>query len=135
MDYDAAEAAEAFGAAEHTVITGYLPEAHLPYAYNAADAFIYPSLYEGFGLPPLEAMACGRPVIVSDATSLPEVVGDAAVIVPAEDVAAIADAIEAVLSDPAWREQLGARGLARAGQFSWQATALRTLESYRWAVA
>ncbi len=135
MDYDAAEAAETFGVANRTIITGYLPEEYLPYAYNAADAFIYPSLYEGFGLPPLEAMACGTPAIVSDTTSLPEVVGDAAVIIPAEDVAAMADAVEEVLCDPARRDALSACGLRRAEQFSWQATALQTLETYRLAVA
>ena len=101
MDYDAREAAEAFEAAEWTVITGYLPDHSLPFVYGAADVFIYPSLYEGFGLPPLEAMACGTPVIVADATSLPEVVGDAGLLVDPGDEAALAAAIERLLGDEA----------------------------------
>jgi glycosyltransferase involved in cell wall biosynthesis len=135
MPYDAQEAAQAFGADGSVVITGYLPEDLLPYAYNAADAFIYPSLYEGFGLPPLEAMACGTPTIVSHATSLPEVVGEGALLVDPEDVAAMAEAMGRLVGDPELRSRLSERGLERAGQFSWQATALRTLGTYRRAAA
>jgi len=135
MPYDAHEAVEAFDADGSVIITGYLPEEYLPYAYNAADAFIYPSLYEGFGLPPLEAMACGTPTIVSDATSLPEVVGEAALLVDPEDVDAMAGAIGTLLTDRDLQQELSDRGLQRAGEFSWQATALRTLDTYRRAAA
>lgn len=93
--------------------------------------FVFPSLYEGFGLPPLEAMACGTPVVCSNAASLPEVVGDAAVTVDPYDVDALAEAMQRVLADRDLREDLRARGLARARQFTWERTARETLAVYR----
>jgi glycosyltransferase involved in cell wall biosynthesis len=93
--------------------------------------FVYPSFFEGFGLPPLEAMKCGAPVIVSNTTSLPEVVGDAAICVDPYDINAIAGAIERVNTDSILREELSIKGQARARLFDWRDTALRTLDVYR----
>jgi glycosyltransferase involved in cell wall biosynthesis len=111
--------------------TGFVAEADLPALYNGAELFVFPSLYEGFGLPPLEAMACGTPVVTSNTSSLPEVVGDAALQVDPYDIGAIAAAIERVLNDPVLAEELRQRGLARAGQFSWQKMAEETIEVYK----
>lgn len=111
--------------------TGYVPDADLPALYAAADLFAYPSLYEGFGLPPLEAMACGTPVLTANTTSIPEVVADAATCVDPADEAAIAAALEELLRSPALREELRERGFARAARFSWLETARRTLAVYR----
>ena len=96
---------------------GFVPEEELVLWYNAAEMFVYPSMYEGFGLPVLEAMACGRPVIASDAASLPEVVGDAGITVPPDDVDALSDAILTLWRDPGLRRALGERALHRARKF------------------
>ena len=114
--------------------TGYVEADALPAWYSAADLFIYPSLYEGFGLPPLEAMACGTPVITSDVSSLPEVVGDAALTVPPTDETALAEVMRRVLANPALGADLRARGLERAQRFSWERTAALTVAAYREAV-
>ena len=103
----------------------------MPLWYSAADLFVYPSIYEGFGLPPLEAMACGTPVIVSDVSSLPEVVGDAGLVVNPREPEALATAMIAVLGHSALAAQMRSKGLARAKQFSWEATAHRTAQYYR----
>lgn len=110
--------------------TGYLADADLPALYSAAQAFVFPSLYEGFGLPPLEAMACGTPVITSNVSSLPEVVGDAAVLIDPYDVGALARAIEQVLTDAASRVTLRERGLQQAALWTWDRTARNTLAAY-----
>lgn len=110
---------------------GYAPVEDLPAWYSAADLFAFPSLYEGFGLPPLEAMASGTPVVTSNVSSLPEVVGDAALTVPPTDVEALMDALRQGLTDSALREDLRQRGLARAAQFTWTRTALGTMAAYR----
>ncbi|MDP9316327.1 MAG: glycosyltransferase family 4 protein [Chloroflexota bacterium] len=102
---------------------GYVPNEHLSTIYRSARVFVYPSLYEGFGMPPLEAMACGAPVITSNTTSLPEVVGNAALTVPPTDIPALAAAIERVLQDPALRQQLIQSGYERVSQFSWDHSA------------
>ena len=109
---------------------GYLPEETLAVMYRLAGVFVFPSLYEGFGLPPLEAMASGTPVVTSNVSSLPEVAGDAAVLVDPYHPEAIADGIERVLCDEALRRDLRAKGLARAQQFSWEASARRVREIY-----
>ncbi len=108
----------------------YVPDADLPALFAACDAFVFPSLYEGFGLPPLEAMACGAPVICSNAAALPEVVGDAALLVNPRDVGEIANAIERVVTDRALRDELRAKGIARAAKFSWERAARETLAVY-----
>jgi glycosyltransferase involved in cell wall biosynthesis len=113
------------------IFPGFVADDDLPALYTAADVFAFPSFYEGFGLPPLEAMACGTPVVVSDAASLPEVVGDAGLSVPAEDTAALADALERALLDEALRGRLRAAGLARAATFGWSAAAEAMLTVYR----
>jgi len=113
------------------VLTGYVPESDLPALYSGALCFIYPSYFEGFGLPPLEAMQCGVPVIVGDRTSLPEVVGDAGIMVDPFDVKALAAAIEKVVSDSTLRAKLSLQGLARAKLFDWRETARQTLAVYR----
>jgi len=102
---------------------GFVPDHTLAALYRLAAVFAFPSLYEGFGLPPLEAMACGTPVVTSRISSLPEVVGDGAVLVDPYSVDDIASALERVLGDEALRAELGARGRARAQAFSWERSA------------
>ena len=117
-----------------TVLTGYVPEADLPALYTGALAFVYPSYFEGFGLPPLEAMQCGAAVVAGNRTSLPEVVGDAGLLVDPFDVEALAEAIVRVIDDSALRERLRRRGFERASHFSWRTTARLTLEAYKRAI-
>jgi glycosyltransferase involved in cell wall biosynthesis len=109
---------------------GYLPEDTLAVMYRLAGVFVFPSLYEGFGLPPLEAMASGTPVVTSNVSSLPEVAGDAAVLVDPYDPNAIANGIYQVLTDSQLRRDLRARGAARARQFSWEQSVRRVREIY-----
>ena len=113
---------------DSVVLTGYVPDEVLPALYSGATAFVYPSLYEGFGLTVLEAMACGTPVICSSTTSLPEVAGDAAILVDPNDTASIGSAIESLLSDEPLRNSLRARGLTRAQEFTWDRAAAQTWE-------
>jgi glycosyltransferase involved in cell wall biosynthesis len=110
---------------------GYVPGEDLPWWYNAADIFVYPSLYEGFGLPPLEAMACGTPVVSSMVSSLPEVVGPGGLLVDPTDTGALASAMEQLLTDRDAHDRIEAAGLAQAKTFSWQEAARRTVDSYR----
>jgi glycosyltransferase involved in cell wall biosynthesis len=110
---------------------GYLPEQTLAVMYRLAGVFVFPSLYEGFGLPPLEAMASGTPVVTSNISSLPEVAGDAAVLVDPHFPQAIADGIYTVLTDESVRRALRQKGLARAAQFSWEQSVRRVLDIYR----
>ncbi len=117
------------------VFLGFVPDDDLPPLYGGADLFLFPSLYEGFGLPPLEAMACGAPVICSDSSSLPEVVGDAALLVPPLEVRAWAEALRRLLGDADLRADLQARGLARAREFSWARAARATVEVYQQVMA
>ncbi len=118
------------GMSEAVVFLDYVPDAELPALFAACDAFVFPSLYEGFGLPPLEAMACGAPVVCSNTSSLPEVVGEAAVLFDPRDVGEIAGAIERVVSDVALRDELRAKGIAQAAKFSWERAARETLAVY-----
>ena len=110
---------------------GGVPNEELVYLYNAAKLFVFPSHYEGFGLPPLEAMACGTPVIVSNVSSLPEVVGDAGTLVDPADVEGLAVAMWRALTDDNLRREMRAKGLRRASIFSWERTARETLAVYR----
>jgi glycosyltransferase involved in cell wall biosynthesis len=122
--------ARAAGVERDIRFLGWVGGAELEGLWSLADAFVFPSLYEGFGLPVLEAMARGVPVASSDASSLPEVAGDAALLFDPRDPAAIASAITRLLDDTQLRERLSRRGLQRAQEFTWQRTARATLESY-----
>jgi glycosyltransferase involved in cell wall biosynthesis len=131
---------EIFGRVEALELTGevhfagFVPAEELPWWYNAADLFVYPSVYEGFGLPPLEAMACGTAVITSTASSLPEVVGKAGQLVDPADTDALATAMKQVLSNRDLQEQMQAAGLDQAAGFSWEEAARQTVDSYRHAL-
>ncbi len=114
------------GLGDAVVFTGYVSDAELVYLYNAAAVFVLPSLCEGFGLPILEAMACGTPVVASAAGSLPEVIGDTGLLCNVGDPAAFRKAIERILHDPELRATLRERGLKRAEQFSWEESARLT---------
>lgn len=122
---------EEAGCRDSVVLTGYVPESDLPALYSGALCFIYPSYFEGFGLPPLEAMKCGAPVIVGNATSLPEVVGDAGLKVDPFDVSAIAASMDQLIKDSRLRQELSLKGLKRAGMFDWRETARQTLNVYQ----
>lgn len=115
---------------DDVILPGFVPQDELPLWYNAADLFVYPAIYEGFGIPPLEAMACGTPVMVSNRSSLPEVVADAGIIVDPDDVEGLAVALRDVLGDGERRQALRAAGLARARGFSWRETARNTAALY-----
>jgi len=106
----------------------------MPALMAAAAAVVYPSHYEGFGLPPLEAMAAGRPVVASNASSLPEVLGDAALLVDPSDETGFARAVESVLTDQQLRERLIAAGRTQARKFTWERCAERTVDAYRLAL-
>ena len=113
------------------VFTGFVPDEDLPFIYDRASVFLYLSLFEGFGLPPLEAMACGIPVITSNTTSLPEVVGDAGITVSPTDVDAVVFAMQQVLTDPLRAEKMREAGRNRAQLFSWEMAAHETLAVYK----
>lgn len=117
--------------ADAVSFAGYVPDEMLPWWYRAASVFVYPSLLEGFGLPVLEAMACGVPVVTSRVSSLPEVAGDAALLVDPASVAELADALVRLLTNEALAVDLRQRGLARSATFSWQRTAQETAAVYR----
>ena len=119
------------GIAGDVILAGYIPQDELPAWYQAADLFVYPSLYEGFGLPPLAAMACGTPVVASNASALPEVIGDAGLLVSPTDTNALTEAIIRGVTDSAWRQETSARGLKQAALFSWNRAARETTDIYR----
>jgi glycosyltransferase involved in cell wall biosynthesis len=123
------------GVAERVRFLGYVPAKEKPALYQAATCFAFPSLYEGFGLDPLEALAAGTPVICSNRSSLPELMGDAAILVDPDDTAEFAAGIERVLTDAALRADLAARGRAQSATFTWEATARQTAAAYRAASA
>jgi len=122
---------ERLGIKDRVRLAGYVPDALLPALYSAAEIFIYPSLYEGFGLPVLEAMACGAPVITSNVSSLPEVAADAALLVDPRNPEQLAVTIQTALEAPGQRERLRSAGLARAQMFSWAKCANDTVRIYR----
>ena len=115
--------------------TGLVDEQDKPALYRGAVALIFPSRYEGFGLPPLEALACGTPVVGSDTSSIPEVVGDAGILLPPDDAEGMASALIQLATDDAFRAELSHRALAQAAHFSWEHTARQTLAAYQSVVA
>jgi len=118
------------GIEERVRFTGYVPEAILPDLYAGSRCFVFPSIYEGFGLPVLEAMACSAPVVAGNRTSIPEVAGDSALLVDPTNVAAMAEAMNRVLSNKAYRDELRAKATGQAAKFSWQRTARETRRVY-----
>ena len=122
---------KAYDLQRDVLILGYVPAEALPALYHAASLLVYPSLFEGFGIPLVEAMSCGCPIVCSNVTSLPELAGDAAVLVNPYDIEGLADAMWRVLSDPDLRADLAAKGLARARHFSWERAARQTVQVYR----
>lgn len=117
--------------ADDVILTGYATDEDLPKLYRAATAFAYPSLFEGFGLPPVEAMACGTPVITSNNSSLPEVVGAAALLIDACDERALSDALLRIVNDQPLRARLREQGIEQAQKFTWREAAEKTLQLYR----
>jgi glycosyltransferase involved in cell wall biosynthesis len=115
--------------------TGYVEQADLPLIYNLADVFIYPSVYEGFGLPVLEAMACGTPVITSNVSSMPEIVGDAGVLLAPNNPEVLAQSLLELINDPMYRQRLSILGRERAAAFTWKRTAEKTINVYRHGVS
>ena len=130
MDSDIFSTVQELGLGARVLFPGYCPQPELPALYGAASLFVYPSLYEGFGLPVLEALACGVPVITSNVSSMPEVAGDAALLVDPHNVDELADKMEGVLEDAALRERLSCAGPERARAFRWERTARETLAVY-----
>ena len=125
------EQIQSLGLDDAVQVLGYVPDKDLPALYSAADVFVFPSLYEGFGLPILEAMACGTPVVCSNSTSLPEVANDAALLIEPHDVDGMAGAMQRVLRDADLRVMLRKSGLKRAQDFSWERAAQETVAVYR----
>lgn len=121
---------ESLNLQKDVIFAGYVPESELAKIYNAVDLFVFPSLYEGFGIPPLEAMACGTPVITSNSSSLPEVVGDAAIIIDPYDANKFAEEMYEVLTEDGLREEMIRKGLDRSKMFSWEKAARKTREIY-----
>ncbi len=119
-----------WGVQERAVLTGYVPDEHLPLFYSTADVLMYPSLYEGFGLPPLEAMRCGCPVLASDIPVMREVVNDAGMLLSPRDAVQWTQALHSVLTNVWTRQQMRERGFQQSARFSWQESARRTLEVY-----
>ncbi len=121
---------EELGLNEHIVFPGYLPQEDLPLWYNASDLFVYPSHFEGFGLPVLEAMACGTPVITSNVSSLPEVAGEAGILVSPTDTKALSQAMQTIFHNAELTRQMQEKGLAQAAKFNWRKTAAQTAQIY-----
>jgi glycosyltransferase involved in cell wall biosynthesis len=117
---------------EKVHFTGYVPAQDMPIIYNLAQLFVYPSIYEGFGLPPMEAMACGTPVITTDVSAMRDHVGDAGILIPSQDEEALVQAIQEILHDPDLRKRLSERGRQQAANFTWNRTALETLKVYQY---
>lgn len=130
-DYDdTAMLVDALRLKDRVIFTGFAAVPELPHLYNAADLCVYPSFYEGFGLPPLEAMACGTPVITSNTSSIPEIAGDAALLINPHDMYDLAEKMKQVLNSTAKQKQMQAAGLAQASKFTWEKCARETLAAY-----
>jgi glycosyltransferase involved in cell wall biosynthesis len=130
LEAETMRAAEQSDARKDILFIGYVPDADLASLYSGALCFAYPSYFEGFGLPVLEAMQCGTAVIAGNRTSLPEAAGDAAILVDPFDEAAIANGLNRVIEDPAYRAELRVKGFERSAAFSWKTTAQLTLQAY-----
>lgn len=128
---DPCRIARGLGIARQVIFTGWISREHKPALYSGARAFLFPSRYEGFGLPPLEAMACGTPVVASDAGSLPEVVGNGGMLLAPDDVAGLAEAMRLLWEDDTLRQQLSEKAQSQAARFSWARTAQETLAAYQ----
>lgn len=113
------------------IFTGFIKNIELPIFYNASEIFVYPSLYEGFGLPPLEAMSCGIPVITSKVSSIPEVVGDCGILINPENIESLRDALSTLVNNESLKVKYSALGLERSKLFTWKETARKTLEVYK----
>jgi glycosyltransferase involved in cell wall biosynthesis len=122
---------QALGLTDRVIFTGYVPDDELPLWYNAAELFVFPSLYEGFGMPVLEAMACGTPVVAANSASIPEAVGDAGFLFDPHNSAELAERITAVLNDPDLSATMKQKGLAHARSFSWTRAGIETAAAYR----
>lgn len=121
---------EDLGVGDKVIFPGFIPLDHMPTLYNASELFVYPSFYEGFGLPPAEAMACGVPVIASNSTSIPEVTGDAALLINPQDVDELCNSMYDVLKNKELAEDLSLKGLIRTSELNWHNTAKNTLIAY-----
>ncbi|MCO6451612.1 MAG: glycosyltransferase family 4 protein [Caldilineales bacterium] len=128
---DVFQLVQSHGLENDVLFPGYISDEDLPAIFSAATLFVFPSLYEGFGLPVLEAMACGVPVITSNVSSLPEVAGDAAILIDPYDIQSIRDAMQSLMDNPTKRSELSAKGLRNAAEFTWERTARQTLDIYR----
>lgn len=122
---------ESLNLQKDVIFTGYVSESELAEIYNAVDLFVFPSLYEGFGMPPLEAMACGTPVITSNTSSLPEVVGDAAIVVNPHDADKLVEEMYQLLTDDGLKKEMIRKGLKRSKMFNWDESARKTLRVYK----
>lgn len=130
LDSEVFRAAERESSGRDILFTGYVPEQDLPALYSGAISFVYPSIFEGFGLPVVEAMQCGAPVIAGNRTSLPEVVGEAGLLFDPFDTSALTEALARVIDDAELRQRLSAESLKQASRFSWRRTAELTLQAY-----
>jgi len=134
LDSEIFQAAQQSAVKDDILFIGYVPDGDIPGLYSGAECFAYPSYFEGFGLPLVEAMQCGTPVIAGDRTAMPEVVDGAGILVDPFDEAAIAQALARVIAEPDFRKALRVKGLERAREFNWEKTARLTLDSYQRAV-
>ncbi|MDP4143476.1 MAG: glycosyltransferase family 1 protein [Bacillota bacterium] len=123
--------AQELGVENNVIFPGFIAMEHMPYLYSAAELLVYPSFYEGFGLPPIEAMACGVPVIASNTTSVPEVVDNSAILIDPQNADDICEAMYRVLSDERLYKELKVKGFSRASSLSWEKTSIETLEVYK----
>lgn len=122
---------ESEGLSDSIVFTGFIEDSFLPTLYNAADTFVYPSLYEGFGLPPLEAMSCKTPVITSNLTSIPEVTSDAAILINPHNIDELSSALVTLLNNDSLKQNLAEKGYKRSQNFTWNNTAEKTFAAYK----
>jgi glycosyltransferase involved in cell wall biosynthesis len=125
------DAIDSLNLRKSVMFTGYVPEYDLPYIYNASDLFVFPSFYEGFGLPVLEAMACGIPVIASNRSSIPEIIGDSGIVIDPDNIHELKDAMLNLLNNDELKKRLIDKGIKRASMFSWEKTAYNTLDLYK----